>query len=49
MSDTLKTPKEVQDKVLAKIDEARLVKRCQDLVRIRSIVEEDAAEVNVAA
>lgn len=49
MSDSLKTPTAIQEKVLAKIDEGRLVKRCQDLVRIRSIVEEDAAEVEVAA
>lgn len=47
--EALRVPKDVQEKILAHINEERLIRRCQELVRIRSIVEEDAAEVEVAA
>ena len=44
-----KTPKEIRDKVLARIDGDRLVALCSKLIRIDSVVENPGAEVEIAA
>ncbi len=48
MSGALKTPKDIQEKILARIDEDRLVKLCSSLIQIDSMVENEAAEVGMA-